>query len=205
MTDLRGDWPGLVREAARRSPYAVELAALGEPELPALLSYLDGHPALPFFFVSVHAPSKQRVMAEEDLVELLLTLPGSVDAIVVHPDTIEDVGLYEPLGRALTIENMDSRKPGGQTAAELEALFGQLPEAGLCFDVAHAKSVDRSMDEGARILETLGNRLRHVHLSSLDSSCRHVPLTAEDEELFAPLLSQCRDVPWLLEAPLRHS
>ena len=87
------------------------------------------------------------------------------------------------------------------TADQLAGLFDELPEAGLCFDVAHAKSVDPSMEEGARILDAFGDRLRHVHLSSLDSTCHHVPLTAEDESLFAPLLSRCRDVPWILEAP----
>jgi hypothetical protein len=43
--------------------------------------------------------------------------------------------------------------------------------------------------------------LSHVHLSSLDEHSSHVPLTAEDETLFASLLSRCDDVPWILEAP----
>jgi sugar phosphate isomerase/epimerase len=124
-----------------------------------------------------------------------------VDAIVVHPDSIGNAELYRPLGRKLAIENMDSRKPAGQTAEDLDYFFGELPEAGLCFDVAHAKSVDPTMAEGARILDSFGDRLRHVHLSSLDDHCHHVPLTEHDESLFASLLSRCRDVPWILEAP----
>jgi hypothetical protein len=205
MADLRGDWPGLVREAAQASTFAVELAALSGPELPGLISYLADVPALPFLFVSVHAPIKQREISEAELVEALVELPTFVDAIVVHPETIMDPALYEPLGRCLVIENMDRRKASGQTATELGAVFDKLPEAGLCFDVAHVKSVDSTMEEGERILYAFGDRLRHVHLSSLDAQCRHVPLTADDEALFAPLLSQCRDVPWLLEAPLTLS
>jgi sugar phosphate isomerase/epimerase len=135
------------------------------------------------------------------MVAMLGRLPHRVDAIVVHPDAIGSVELYRSLGRKLAIENMDVRKSMGQTAAELAALFGELPDAGLCFDVAHAKSVDPTMAEGERILDSFGDRLRHVHLSSLDSDCHHVPLTERDESLFAPLLSRCRDVPWILEAP----
>jgi hypothetical protein len=31
----------------------------------------------------------------------------------------------------------------------------------------------------------------------------HVPLTAEHEDLFRPVLERCVDVPWILEAPPR--
>jgi hypothetical protein len=201
MHEQRGDWPGLVRQAAAQSSFAVELAALSEPELPGLVRYLESGPSLPFLFVSVHAPSKHRRIPELDMVGMLERLPHSVDAIVVHPDAIGEPSLYRSLGRKLAIENMDVRKAAGQTADELEDLFAELPDAGLCFDVAHAKSVDPTMAEGARILDELGDRLRHVHLSSLDDDCHHVTLTERDELLFAPLLSRCRDVPWILEAP----
>jgi hypothetical protein len=201
MHEQRGDWPGLVRQAAAECSFAVELAALSEPELPGLVRYLEANPSLPFLFVSVHAPSKERRIPEIDLVAMLSRLPRSIDAIVVHPDAIGEPSLYRPLGRTLAIENMDVRKPDGQTVEQLEPLFEELPEAGLCFDVAHAKSIDPTMAEGVRILDAFGDRLRHVHLSSLDDDCHHVPLTEDDESLFAPLLSRCRDVPWILEAP----
>jgi hypothetical protein len=201
MHEQRGDWPGLVRRAAAQAPFAVELAALSEPELPGLVRYLEGGPSLPFLFTSVHAPSKQRRIPELDLVNMLAQLPHWIDAIVVHPDCVGDVELYRPLGRRLVIENMDVRKGDGQTASELARFFDALPDAGLCFDVAHAKSVDASMAEGGHILDEFGDRLRHVHLSSLDENCHHVPLTEDDESLFASLLSRCRDVPWILEAP----
>jgi hypothetical protein len=201
MHEQRGDWPGLVRQAAAQCSFAVELAALSEPELPGLVRYLEGGPSLPFLFVSVHAPSKHRRIPELDMVGMLERLPHWVDAIVVHPDAIGEPGLYRSLGRKLAIENMDARKAVGQTAGELAGFFDELPDAGLCFDVAHAKSVDATMAEGERILDEFGDRLRHVHLSSLDTDCHHVPLTERDESLFAPLLSRCRDVPWILEAP----
>jgi hypothetical protein len=201
MEDDREDWPRLVAQAAAVSSLAVELSAISEPELPGLLDYLRDAPQLPFLYLSVHAPSKAKELDEPQLVDALARLPRWIDAIVMHPDTIKDAACYQQLGRLLVLENMDSRKRGGRTVAELDVFFETLPEAGLCFDVAHAKSVDETMTEGVEILKRYADRLRHVHLSSLDSDYHHVSLTSDDEELFAPLLESCRDVPWILEAP----
>jgi hypothetical protein len=202
MADRRGDWPALVWQALRTSVYAVELAALSEDELPGLLHYLESGADLPFRYVSVHAPSKHRKMSEASLVETLAALPSGVDAIVVHPDTIVDVKLYRQLGSRLTIENMDVRKRSGQTATELDVFFNSLPEAGFCFDVAHAWSVDWTMEEAERMLDLFAERLHHVHVSSLDARGHHVPLRAADELLFEHTLERCLGVPWILEAPL---
>jgi hypothetical protein len=201
MESLRGSWPALAAEAASVSSVAAELSAISEPELPDLLEFLTTAPRLPFRYVSVHAPSKQRLLTENDLVGLLMRIPVWVDAIVLHPDTMQSPRAFQRLGRRLLIENMDTRKDGGQTADQLATVFAELPAAGLCFDIAHAKDVDPTMGAAVEILDRLSGRLRHVHISSLDEAQHHVPLTAEDEELFAPILERCRDVPWILEAP----
>jgi hypothetical protein len=203
MVDHRGDWPRLVDEAISVSSFAVELAALSEDEFPSLVEYLSSEPALPFRYVSVHGPSKDRRMPEADLVAVLADMPSFVDAVVLHPDLIDDVAAYEPLGARLVIENMDARKDGGRTGDELRSVFDALPEAGFCFDVPHAWSVDPSMKVGHELLSRFTPRLRHLHVSSVSGDCHHEPLTDEHEELFAPLLDRCRDVPWILEAPLR--
>jgi hypothetical protein len=112
-----------------------------------------------------------------------------------------EVSAYAPLGRRLVIENMDTRKELGRTVEGLLPFFERLPQARLCLDLAHAKAVDPSMEEGAALLSAFATRLSHVHLSSLDAESHHVSLTGEDEALFASLLSRCEDVPWILEAP----
>jgi hypothetical protein len=201
MHQEREDWEELVVEAAGVSGVATELSALSEPELPGLISYLRSDPMLPFRFISVHGPSKQRRLGEHELVELLTTLPAWVDAIVMHPDMIEDPAVYRPLGRRLAIENMDVGKATGRDTQELAGLFQELPQAGLCFDIAHAKSVDPELGIGEELLSSFASRLRHVHISSLDEDLHHVPISNEDELRYAPLLAKCRDVPWILEAP----
>lgn len=202
LAEHRGDWASLAEEAAEVSPFAVELAALSEPELPGLLAYLAGGPELPFRYLSVHAPTKDRRMPERELVARLAALPAWVDAIVVHPDAMADPAAYRALGSRLVVENMDPRKPTGRTAEELEPVMWALPEAGFCFDIAHAAAVDPTLREGERLLDRFAPRLRHLHVSALDAEGHHVELSAADDARFAWLLRRCQDVPWILEAPL---
>jgi hypothetical protein len=202
LVEQRGDWPALADRAAALSPFTAELAALSEDELPALLSYMADGPSLPFHYLSVHGPSKQLRMAEAKLVDSLNRLPASVDAIVMHPDVIDDAAEVRRLGARLVLENMDTRKATGRTADELAPYFAELPDAGLCLDVAHARDVDPSMAAAHELLDRFAGRLRHLHVSSLDADGHHVPLRESDLEAFGPVLRRCRDVPWILEAPL---
>ena len=169
-------------------------------ELPGLLSYLDGR-TLPFRYVSVHAPVKgDRVY---NVLSQLATLPLWVRSIVTHPDAIDSLPAHGQLTHRLVLENMDDRKTYGRTADELAELFAELPAAGFCLDVAHAWSVDPTMSSAHELLDAFRSRLRHVHVSSLRDG-RHVTLRRADEELFTDVLARCRDVPWILEAPLRE-
>jgi hypothetical protein len=203
MQDLRGDWDAQVAAAWRVSPFAIELSALSETELPSLASYLGSAPSLPFRYISIHGPSKHREMGEERLVNGLAAIAPYASGIVMHPDTIDRFETFRPLGSRLLLENMDSRKPDGRTPEELDRAFAELPEAGFCFDIAHAWSIDPSMGVANDLLDSFGGRLRHLHLSSLSEDLHHVSLTDEDEELFSPVLRRCLDVPWIFEAPPR--
>jgi Xylose isomerase-like TIM barrel len=201
MEDLRGDWMAQVRMAWDVSPFAIELSALSEPELPSLAEFLGHRQSLPFRYISIHGPSKNLQGREEELVAALGKLSGEADAIVMHPDTIESPHLFRPLGHKLLIENMDARKSTGRTPGELAATFAELPQAKFCFDIAHAWSIDPTMSIADELLDRFGDRLGHLHLSSLSRNLHHVPLTDEHDELFRPILERCVDVPWILEAP----
>lgn len=205
MFAARGDWRAQVEQAWQLSPFAIELSALAEEEIDGLRHYLESGPSLPFRYLSIHGPSKGRTMSETDLVAILIELSRFAVGIVMHPDTIEDPGPYRDMGRKLLLENMDARKGDGRSAEELARWFGELPDAGFCFDIAHAWSIDESMTAGVELLDAFRSRLRHLHVSSLSAELHHVPLTAEHEELFMPLLHRCLDVPWILEAPPRNS
>lgn len=201
---LRGDWPAQVAAAHEVSSYAAELAALQAREFEGLLAYLDLEPALPFHDLSVHAPTKGLRDAAH-LAELLHRLPLGIETIVVHPDTLGDFSAFAALGSRVVVENMDARKAFGQRPDELAEVFAALPDAGFCFDIAHAWAIDPTMGLAEELIDRFASRLREVHLSSLSEDNRHIPLTDEHAALFAPLLGRCVDVPWILEAPVSTS
>jgi hypothetical protein len=202
MVAARGNWPRLVRQAGAISLRAIELSALSAPELPGLMRFLSGKSGLPFDFVSVHAPSKGIQMSWSDLSHSLARLPRFVDAIVVHPETVDEPTTLRQLGSRLALENMDARKTNARTPDELEVYFKLLPEARFCLDVAHAASLDSSMDLANRLLARFGDRLTHVHISGLTPNGKHRTATDDEWRQYASILERCKDAPWILEAPL---
>jgi hypothetical protein len=202
MVGARGDWPRLAAAAEVLSDDVVELSALSARELPGLVAFLEDVPELPFRHVSVHGPSKGWNGEPAALVAQLAELPGSVEGVVMHPETLGDARAFAALGSRLRLENMDTRKPDARTPAELARYFEQLPAARFCFDVAHAQLHDPSMGLAHALLDAFEERLVEVHVSSIESNGCHVPLRAEDAEAFLPVLERCVGVPWVLEAPL---
>jgi hypothetical protein len=165
-------------EMLRNKPCdAVELSALRSEELQPLIESLEKLNLAQFAVISFHAPSKIDPQFEQATVDLLLRVAQKGWIIVVHPDAITDFALWRQLGRSLALENMDKRKPVGRYAHELAALFKQLPEAGFCFDIGHARQVDPSMAEAGVILRQFHARLCLVHISEVNSQSKHDPLS----------------------------
>jgi hypothetical protein len=156
---------------------AVELSALRLEELQPLVTALGTLDLAQFATISFHAPSKISPQVEHETVRLLGQVVQKGWSIVVHPDAICDFELWRQLGPSLTLENMDKRKPIGRYAYELAELFEQLPEAGFCFDIGHARQVDPSMAEAGVILRQFRNRLRLIHISEVNSQSKHDPLS----------------------------
>jgi sugar phosphate isomerase/epimerase len=96
---------------------------------------------------------------------------------------------------------MDRRKHEGRSADELCRWFEQLPDARLCFDLAHAHQCDRTMTEAFRILVKFRDRICQLHISELDSAGHHFPLSFGSIQAFkeiAPMIPA--DSPAILES-----
>ena len=151
-----------------------------------LVAFLRRAPPLPFRFVSVHGPSKDRRMSDDELVSLL---GAAARARVGDRHAPRRDGrpraLPAPRPPAVHREHGRAQAPGqyGRRAAAL--LRRAARRAGFCFDVAHARAVDPSLEVARELLSRFSLRLSHVHLSSLDAEQHHVPLTDADQEAFA--------------------
>ncbi|HKV93010.1 MAG TPA: hypothetical protein VJW20_10715 [Candidatus Angelobacter sp.] len=180
---------------------AVELSALRQNELPILVGLLDDLDLRQFEYVSVHAPSALDPEYENIALELLAQIQNREWPIIVHPDAMHNPRAWDRFGQLLYLENMDIRKPVGQTASDLARLFADLPQASLCFDIGHARQVDPTMSEAAQIVLQFRDKLRQLHVSEVNAQSKHDPLSLEAVMAFrrvAKLIAH--DVPIILES-----
>jgi hypothetical protein len=182
----------------------IELSALRSRELPVLVDYALNNSLSAFAYISVHAPTDYGAQEEAEVASLLFSLAtGRGWPVVVHPDCIVDRSLWRPFGRKLCIENMDKRKATGRTVEELRAILADLPDAMLCFDLAHARQVDSSMTEAYRILRAFGSRICELHVSEVSSSSKHARISDSALAAFQEVATQLpTNVPVILESPV---
>jgi ABC-type ATPase with predicted acetyltransferase domain len=101
--------------------------------------------------LSVHAPSKFEKEREKEIVGLLSAVASRGWRIVLHPDAIRDVALWNSFGPLLLIENMDKRNICGRTERELSEIFARLPEAGPCFDIGQGQFWDEDANRPLKV------------------------------------------------------
>lgn len=182
---------------------ALEISALRLRELPLVLEAIKALDLADFDYIAFHVPSRFTSSEEEHVVEALTSLRDTSWPLIVHPDIIATPSLWRTFGAQLCIENMDQRKPVGQTSEHLREIFSSLPNATLCLDLAHIQQVDPTMFEAAIILKEHGHRLRQFHMSDLDTFSSHHRISQLSLAAFA---SVCRNidqtVPVILESPL---
>ena len=182
---------------------AIEVSALRMSEMDAVIAALPSAEGRQFLHRSFHAPSRFSVEDVPFVINRLLALRNRGWRIVVHPDTLHTPQLWRLLGSALLVENMDKRKPVGQTARDFDEIFAQLPEAGLCLDLAHARQVDPSMVEAYRLVKRHRAKIREVHLSDLNARSAHVPLNLPALEAYREVAALIpRNAPVILETPV---
>jgi len=175
----RDDFRAALRILQKSDVRAVELSALRQNELIPLIEALADLDLRAFQYTAFHAPSVMDPDFEPIAVDALREVAVRQWPIILHPDAISDPSRWEDFGELVCIENMDKRKPIGQTAAYLSQLFKVLPRASLCFDIGHARQVDPTMSEAAAILQLCKGRLRQLHISEVNSQSKHDPLSFE--------------------------
>jgi len=201
----RGDFARALRMLDGFDLEAVELSALRSHELPDLTEFVEKTDLSRFSHISVHAPTDYEADEEASIVKRLAVFARKGWPIVPHPDVIRDYTPWKQFGPLLLIENMDKRKPVGRTVEELERIFERLPEAGMCFDIAHARQVDSSMTEAYRIVRTYRDAIKQVHISVVNTSSRHdliSPSVADSFRTVAILIPGT--VPAILETPVKE-
>lgn len=156
-----------------------------------------------FEHVSIHAPWKNirynskssEVIAA--LASLCEKLP--INGIVMHPDTVEDFSILEKTSLPFLIENMDSRKKYGTHPEHIRELKERY-NLGFVFDVQHAYEHDQTMNLARELVDVMGERLKHMHVSGHNGSERHIPVhLAANRKSIAEILKLGLNAPKILE------
>lgn len=198
----RSDVRGALAMLEGSGATAIELSALRLHEVEPLRAMASSLDLSAYPYVSVHAPSRFDAADEGAVVDAMVELAGRGWPIVIHPDAIHDFRAWRQLGPMAVVENMDKRKPIGRTVGELAAVFAELPEATFCFDLGHARQVDRTMTEADFLLRELGARLRQLHVSEVNTQSRHDPLSWGSVRAFQKIARWIPEgVPLILETP----
>jgi hypothetical protein len=202
----RGDFRRALQMLAGKKVNAVELSALRQDELAPLVQQLDQLDLSRFQYISFHAPSAMEQSYEPTAVELLKQVAARNWPVIVHPDAMHTPSAWACLGDCLCIENMDKRKPIGQTATDLAKFFDALPKASLCFDIGHARQVDPTMSESWAILQRFRNRIKQLHVSEVNTQSKHDPLSLESILAFQKVFYLLpADAPIILESRVEES
>jgi hypothetical protein len=198
----KGDARRALAILSGRGARAVELSALRLHEVQPLRAAARSMDLGAYDYVSVHAPSRFEAADEPRVVDAMAELAQRGWPIVLHPDTIHDFRAWRQLGSMLVIENMDKRKPIGRTVKELLVIFDRLPEAGFCFDLGHARQVDRTMTEAYFLVRALAPRLRQLHVSEVSTQSRHDLLSWGAVQAFRRVARWIpEEAPAILETP----
>jgi len=201
-----GDFRAALEMLAGTDSTAVELSALRQNELRPLVEQLDGLNLGQFGYVSFHAPSLIEPAFEAAALQLLERVALRGWPIIVHPDAMYRRQVWMRLGNCLCIENMDKRKPIGQTADDLAEIFKDLPDASFCFDIGHARQVDPTMSEASEILQRFHDRIKQLHVSEVNTQSKHDSLSLESTLAFQRVSHLVpADVPIILESRVEES
>lgn len=202
----RGDFRLALKRLSDKNVNAIELSALRQDELAPLVQELDRLDLSRYQYISFHAPSAMEQSYEPAALKLLQQVAARNWPIIVHPDAMHTPSAWACLGDCLCIENMDKRKPIGQTATDLAKFFDALPNASLCFDIGHARQVDPTMSEAWAILQRFRGRIKQLHVSEVNTQSKHDPISLESILAFQKVSHLLPpDVPIILESRVEES
>src|SRR5579862_1274370 len=201
----RDNFREALRMLADKPLNAIELSALRQDELAPVVEQLDDLDLRKYIYKAFHAPSFIDSAFEHEALELLEKVASQEWPIIIHPDAMHTPSAWARFGNLLCIENMDKRKPIGQTAGDLAKVFDLLPESSFCFDIGHARQVDPTMSEATAILQRFGHKLKQLHVSEVNTQSKHDPLSFESILAFHKVshLISC-EVPIILESRVRE-
>jgi hypothetical protein len=171
-------------------------------QLDSILPHLKG-----FEYISLHMPCDKPYRNDEQTKQLLKTLANfyrraGAKLAVIHPDLVEDWGVFDGFPLDWAIENMDDRKEHYKDVTDLKNFFQDHPAWDLVLDVGHCNANDKSMALAADLIAEFKDRIKEIHLSGYEVF--HDPLHRTKQ---TEIIRCCQklDVPIIIESTFEPS
>lgn len=156
-----------------------------------------------FEYVSLHAPKfvykdNEQTKSIFERIERINSI-RKLDAVVFHPDLVEDFDIFNQVGFQVAFENMDNRKKIFKTPRELENLVSKNEKFNAVLDLNHVYVNDNTMSLAEEFHKTIEDKLVEYHISGYKELHDPLYLTKQLEIINA---IQRKDIPIIVESVL---
>jgi len=118
------------------------------------------------------------------------------NAIILHPDAVDDWDIFKKYDLPILVENMDNRKHFGKTTSDLQKVFSRF-DTKICLDVNHIFTNDKSMRLTQDFIQTFFGRISEIHISGYKTL--HDPLFKTRQNFIVDSIKGL-DVPVIIES-----
>ena len=158
-----------------------------------------------FSYITIHAPwieinydlnsNSEKVI--EKIRKLYEELP--IKGIVIHPDCIGNFEFLESLKLPFLLENMNKGTVVGIRPEHFKKFINNF-ELDFVFDLQHAFEHDQTMSIAKELIDVMGNKIKHLHVSGQNNVTRHLPVIDSDNKTeIIQTLKMCPNVPVICE------
>ncbi len=161
-----------------------------------------------FKTVTIHAPWKEsrynNNKETRNAIRKLTHLHNNLQTqgIVLHPDTIDNYEILVSTKLPFLLENMDERKKTATYPEHIQKLKDKYA-FGFVLDLQHAYEHDPTMQLAQELIDVMGDRLHHLHVSGHSKKEIHVPThLADNRQAIEKILQLKLKVPKILEGIL---
>jgi hypothetical protein len=123
--------------------------------------------------------------------------------VVIHPDRVLDWNVFKDYSFSVAIENMDNRKPWGQTVNDLRSLFAEY-DFKMVLDLNHCHVNDETMGLAKELYAAFKERIVAIHLSGYYHHDPHAPLYLTKQRDILEALPTS-DLPIILEGSMDNA
>lgn len=181
---------------------AIELGC-NRPERVKFLMDIDRADLAGFEYVSLHAPAKDFFYGDNWTARGLLTAIQAAQArlglaaVVIHPDSVTDWAVFKDYSLPIAVENMDNRKPMGQTVASLQPLFSG-NDFKMVLDLNHCHINDPTMSLARELYAAFADKITHMHISGYGQDLHHPLYLTGQQDILRALPES--DLPVIIES-----